>query len=166
MLPETEPAEIDQLTPPGDERSSAAAPRRPEHWVILTAALLGVLGLIAVRFVLEPDARGFGTHEQLGLQPCFPMEVWDFPCPGCGVTTSVTHAVHGEWLSALVAQPLGLALVFVAVWFAGWALLAHVRGRDLWVELNAWNWSRWGSVALLFVVLSWAYKLAKVRGVV
>ncbi len=40
----------------------------------LLLALLALLGL-----ALEPDPRGHGTHERLGLQPCLPMERWALP---------------------------------------------------------------------------------------
>ena len=46
------------------------------------------------------------------------------PCPLCGMTTSVTAAVHLDPLGALAASPAGLVAVLVAV-----ALLVFRRRR-------------------------------------
>ena len=92
------------------------------------------------------------------------MAVWDFPCPGCGVTTSVTHAVRGDLLRSVTVQPLGLVVTAAVLLFAGWAAIGHVRGRDLWTELRGANPYRWSSLGVLVLVLSWMYKIAVVRG--
>ena len=76
-----------------DRRS---ATRSKEHWIVLALAWLALGGAFLLGRFLEPDPRGFGTHEQLGFRACLPVELWNVPCPGCGVTTAVTLAVHGE----------------------------------------------------------------------
>ena len=58
--------------------------RSTEHWFLVLSAAATVLGLLAVAVFLEPDPRGYGTHEKLGFAPCLPMELWEIPCPGCG----------------------------------------------------------------------------------
>ena len=63
------------------------ATRTREHWMVVGVAVAAVVVIVVLAFFLRADPRGFGTHEQLGLQPCMPMELWGFPCPGCGVTT-------------------------------------------------------------------------------
>ena len=141
------------------------APRRrtTEHHVLLFGALLGLLGLIALCLYLEPDPRGYGTHEQLGLRPCYPMERFDVPCPGCGVTTSVVRLSRGDLLGSLTVQPLGTLLALGAVVFTLWAVVGHRKGRDLWLEVNQLDWTRWGMVSLGVALFSWLYKLGAVR---
>ena len=140
------------------------ARRQPEHWVILGGAVLAPSGLALLGLLLEPDPRGFGTHEKLGLRPCMPMELWNVPCPGCGVTTSVTHAVRGDLLGSLAVQPFGLVVVLSVLIFLGWALTGHLRGRDLWDDLSHIRWSRWMTIAGALMGTAWIYKTAAVRG--
>lgn len=146
--------------PPGTSRAARSA----EHWVILGLAVAVVLGLVVLGTLLEPDPRGYGTHEKLGLRPCMPMELWNLPCPGCGVTTSVAHAARGELLASLVTQPFGLLLALSALGFVGWVGVGHVRGRDLWEELRRHDLARLAKVAGVAMMLAWIYKIGAVRG--
>jgi len=76
---------------------------------------------------LRPDARGFGTHEQLGLEPCRFQAVTHIPCPGCGLTTSFAAMAHGHPLDAFAAHPMGPALFLLTVFVAGFAPFAIAR---------------------------------------
>jgi hypothetical protein len=78
------------------------------------ALALGCAAVLLVAAMLEPDARGYGTHAQLGLPPCGFLWLTGAPCPGCGLTTAFAHAIRGNWMLALDANPFGL-LLFVAV---------------------------------------------------
>ena len=46
---------------------------------------------------LEPDPRGFGTHQRLGLPPCTFQSMFNIPCPSCGMTTSFANVVRGRF---------------------------------------------------------------------
>jgi len=138
--------------------------RSREHWLVLTCALALPLVLFALGSYLSPDPRGWGTHEQLGFRPCLPMRLWNFPCPGCGVTTSIALAAHGQPLAALRTQPFGLVAIAAAGAAAVWALLGHARGRDLHAELPRVGWRRRGRTLATLALLAWCYKLALVRG--
>jgi len=143
----------------------AAAPARSrEHWCVLALAWLAPLGLLLVGLALHPDPRGYGTHEQLGFQPCLPLRLWNVPCPGCGVTTAVTLAVRGQPLASLRAQPLGLVVVAVVLAFALWATARQRAGADLWHEFRALPWRRAGLGVGALALVAWAYKIAVVRG--
>jgi hypothetical protein len=142
-----------------------ARPRRSrEHWLVLACALALPVALLVLGRALEPDPRGWGTHEQLGFQPCLPMRAWNFPCPGCGVTTSVALAARGRPLAALRTQPFGLVALTAALATAAWALLGHARGCDLQAELARVRWRRWSTTLATLAILSWVYKIALVRG--
>jgi hypothetical protein len=87
----------------------------------LIGLVLATLLLAAARLV--PDARGHGTHEQLGLGPCSFASLTGWRCPGCGMTTSWSHMARGDfrlaaqahvggtglWLLAIVAIPMAFA---------------------------------------------------------
>lgn len=138
--------------------------RSREHGLVLLLALAAPLALLALGRLLEPDARGWGTHEQLGFRPCYPMAHWNVPCPGCGVTTAVALAVHGAPLASLRVQPFGLVTLAAAGLAALWAVRGHARGRDLFAELPRLPWKRLGAVLGALAACAWLYKLALVRG--
>jgi hypothetical protein len=82
-------------------------------------------GLLLAGAALVPLLPGPG-----GL-PCPLRSLTGIPCPLCGMTTSVTAAVHLDPIAALAANPAGLVAVLVAV-----GLLAF-RGRRQ-VSLPVW----------------------------
>ena len=138
--------------------------RSREHGIVLLLALAAPLALLALGLFLEPDPRGWGTHEQLGFRPCWPMTHWNVPCPGCGVTTAVALAAHGRPLESLRTQPFGLVLLAGALSMSLWALAGHVQRRDRYADLSGLPWKRLGSTLALLASFAWLYKLALVRG--
>ena len=107
---------------------------------------------------VAPDARGHGTHEQLGMAACEWPRVYDMPCPTCGCTTAATQVVHGDLVGAFVTQPFGAALALLGLLAGVHALSCLLRGRsfvDVLVRLPFW-WIFGGMFALLWA--AWGYK--------
>lgn len=159
--PDPVPAPTDAPAP----RTADASPRvgaGPRLFALFLAA--ACLGVLVVAATLRPDARGVGTHQQLGLPPCGWMAAMNLPCPTCGMTTAFSYAAHARPLEALRAQPAGLlGAVLCSVLFWG-SLHVAVFGsrlgrlvdralapRPLWIS---------GGVFLA----AWAYKIGQVRG--
>jgi hypothetical protein len=92
------------------------------------------LGVTGFAIFLRPSVHGHGTHQQLGLPPCPSVLLFNRPCPGCGLTTSWTATVHGDFLTAFHAHPLGIPM------YLGFTLLAfgtawgNIRGQRLLVD--------------------------------
>ncbi|QDV91026.1 hypothetical protein RAS2_21150 [Phycisphaerae bacterium RAS2] len=127
-----------------------------------TWALVGIAcgGVLTVATVLKPDARGYGTHEALGMEPCGFVFMAGLPCPTCGMTTSFAYLMHGQPLASLKAQPAGFLLCIVTVVLMVASLIAAMRG-----EIVTINWERVGAVRLsltvgFVLVGGWAIKLA------
>lgn len=142
-------------------------PRRsPEHWVVLAGSVAAFVGTFLLGVLVDPDPRGYGTHEALGLAPCLFVELWDLPCPGCGVTTAVTHAGRGELVASFLTQPFGCALAVGAMVMGVWAPWVHLRGGDLGFELQkllVGRGARWGTWLGVLVIGAWVYKAWSMR---
>jgi hypothetical protein len=115
------------------------------YWVELTSVsgwarwshallLLGVLVMVGVGLYLSPDPAGHGTHQQLGLPPCTIHFLTGRPCPSCGLTTSVSAIVHGQFALAWRANPIGFLIVSGAVVVACNSLMALGWGRSVRLE--------------------------------
>lgn len=133
---------------------------RGHAWILATAAFL-LVALALLRWYAEPDTRGHGTHEQFGLPPCAMMSVTGLPCPGCGVTTSMSLAVHGRWHEAVGNQPFGVLVVLAIPLLALWAAWGHLRGRDRWIDLQTALRRRAWLVAIAALGAAWVWKIAQ-----
>jgi len=96
--------------------------------------LLGVLVMVGVGLYLTPDPAGHGTHQQLGLPPCTIYYLTGRPCPSCGLTTSVSAILHGQFGLAWRANPMGFVIVAAAVAVAFNSLFALLWGRSVRIE--------------------------------
>ncbi|MFN7589239.1 MAG: DUF2752 domain-containing protein [Planctomycetota bacterium] len=137
----------------------AEGPLRPsvDRAFALLFAGIGSVGYGAL-VRIEPDARGHGTHEQLGMEACgWPLQ-YGIPCPTCGCTTAACQLVHGRIVDAFVTQPFGAAVAAFGLLLAVHATLCLLRGRsfvDLLVRFAFWRWIGGG---LLLLLASWGYK--------
>ena len=112
--------------------SPFALPGRPlTLWGRLACVSLATLlgGLLYLATSVQPDPRGYGTHEQLGLAPCGFRILFNIPCPTCGGTTSFAHFVRGEWRQSFHANSAAFAFALVSSLLTPWLLLSAASGR-------------------------------------
>jgi hypothetical protein len=105
--------------------------------VRLRAMGAAMLGIASVRPLLPIEP---------GL-PCPLRTVTGVPCPLCGMTRSVTAAVHGDLARSVFLNPAGIVVVVLAV-----ALLLGWRVRRI-------TYATWLVPVLLGTM--WAYQLFK-----
>ena len=141
----------------------AAPLRSREHRLLVALAVLVPLALAALALGLEPDPRGYGTHEQLGMAPCGVREWMGIPCPACGITTSVVLCVQGHPLRSALNQPFGTLATVAAMAFALLVIAAHLRGRDAWTMLAERVSGRWLWAALAAFLAGWAWRVGRER---
>ncbi|MGQ0637525.1 MAG: DUF2752 domain-containing protein [Planctomycetaceae bacterium] len=96
---------------------------------LLLAWSLFLLGGFALAWRLEPDPRGFGTHESLGLPPCTFRALCGLPCPSCGMTTSFAYLTHGRLTDACHANVGGALLGLVCAVQVPWCWCSAWCGR-------------------------------------
>ena len=113
------------------QQEQAGYPLSRVSRVLLAVWSLCLLAGFAVAFGLEPDPRGYGTHERLGLPGCTFRTMFGVPCPSCGMTTSFAHFMHGRFVSAARSNMAGLLLAALCALQIPWCWLSVVTGR-LW----------------------------------
>ena len=97
--------------------------------VLLALLGSGLFTLLITAFSLQPAAKGFGTHQQLGLPACSFVVLYGRRCPSCGMTTSWSHLMHGQLPCALQANVGGTLLGIIALVLAPWSLVSAMLGR-------------------------------------
>lgn len=96
------------------------------------AFLLGVCCLVlGASFVLTPDPRGHGTHQQLLMPPCVFELLTGLPCAFCGMTTGFALMARGQVQAAFAANVMAPPGFVLTIIIALSSLLAIVRGRAL-----------------------------------
>ena len=143
------------------ESSESSDPRSVKHalhdeprtttlsWQYRVLALIsgmGVLTLLLVARSLEPETRGFGTHQQLGLPPCTSVVLFGMRCPSCGMTTSWSLTMRGRLLEAGAVNAGGLFLSIIA--------LAYLPAACYFTYRGIVTRSGWFSLALATSILS------------
>jgi len=116
--------------------------------------------VLVTAWLLTARSGGYGTHEQLGLSACGSMMVHGVPCPTCGLTTSVTAAVHGDFAASVRANVFGLVLFAAVVAAAVIGTLQAVTGRNMLGRFVPRPWWKLPLIAVGGVLAGWAIKLA------
>jgi len=150
--------------PDADPQAGPDQPRSLEHFLVLGATLGALVVMLVLALAIEPDARGFGTHERLGLPSCKTMDWFGIPCPGCGVTTALTHAVRGDFVTSFATQPLGIPIALAIPLSALWALVNHLRGRDLQRIIYGLSMTRWAAGIGVAVLVVWVIQVRRFLG--
>lgn len=119
----------------GDLRTLRRAERLTVAERLLVVLLtIGIPIVMGIAMWLTPHPQGFGTHQQLGMPPCAFRNVTGLNCPHCGLTTSFSWFVRGQWKRAGQANAAGLVLAAAVVLIWPWMLLVSVKG--LWLGIR------------------------------
>ncbi len=126
------------------------------------AGLIGIIGAFALALALQPDPRGMGTHQQLGMPPCTMYQFTGLPCPTCGVTTAFAHIVRLQVLDAIRVQPFCVVVLAIMLLCAAWCAATIVRGNGVsnWLGDRRIKWPHWIWTCVALGLLSWGYKIA------
>ncbi len=127
--------------------------------LLLFAAVLLISGFLLAAF-LKPHPSGVGTHQQLGLPPCYFLALSGLPCPACGMTTCFSHFVRLEWIDAARCHPGGLCLAFFALITTVWILVSVIRGVSCLTSDYLEVFAVLSCVVLGIILLNWVGRIA------
>ncbi len=139
--------------------------REPLVWyvrILLFIAGAGAITLLLTAARLTPNSDGFGTHRQLGLEPCSFIQWFGIRCPACGMTTSWSHFTHGEIGSALESNVAGVMLAVVAAVGGLWSLITAVTGRWFLGRPNEWLVVAVTCMVMITALAQWIFRLSPV----
>lgn len=141
-----------------------STPMREENlsWLgRLVALAISAICLATLIFalILVPSPSGVGTHTPLGMGQCAWLSRFNLPCPSCGMTTSFSWFVRGNWMASFYVQPFGFALA-LAVGIVFWAALyiglsGKPVGRLLCLVPAKYTWA----AVLVLAVGAWGWKI-------
>ena len=86
-----------------------------------TQAAAIACGLLAAR-VANPD-------RPLPFDVCALKVLTGIPCPTCGLTRSLCHALRGEWAASLGHHPAGVLLAAALIGWMVWSAAEARRGQ-------------------------------------
>ncbi len=125
---------------------------------LLISLTLG--GILLISFLLQPDSRGYGTHEKLFLPPCYLQFFFHIPCPACGLTTSFAYLAKGAWATAFhlhwMSPILFLAFIFLFVYSA----FCLSKQKPFWKIFENKLTPYFSSFIILGMLAFWILKLA------
>ena len=103
--------------------------------------------ILVLSVVLPPEGVGVGV--------CWFQAISGIPCPGCGLTRSVTSLTHGHFESAVQHHPFGILVWLLAVVLASSPLWGqNLRGSCLgWLRTyDELSWRSYLAAIYSFVV--------------
>lgn len=128
--------------------------------ILLAIFATGLTAGFALAVSLDPDPRGFGTHQQLGLPACQFRQYLNVSCPHCGMTTGFAHIVRGQLGAAWDSNPAALPLAVLCAAFIPWFGLMAIRGRWLLTD-EPFRWILNAAIGYVsLAVLIWLLRIA------
>jgi hypothetical protein len=126
---------------------------------LLAAWSLALIAGFLVARGIEPDPRGYGTHEQFGLPACTFLQTTGLPCPSCGMTTSFAYLARGRLVEAMRANLAGGVLAILCAVQIPWLWISVARGR-LWLVRRMDEAFVWSLVGLTGVAgAHWIWRI-------
>ena len=109
--------------------------------LILTIIAIAFWTVVIIAWNIVPDAKGFGSHQQIGIPKCQWIRESNTPCPTCGMTTAYSLTVRGRIVSAFLTQPAGCILAITHIILTGLFSWIAISGKypfyfTAWVNYN------------------------------
>lgn len=127
--------------------------------LLAAMAATALLVPLVIACLLEPDARGHGTHQQLGFPPCTLVALCGIRCPTCGMTTSWAALARGRLIEGLAANVGGVLLAIGAIGSViGLSSIALLGRWPKWFpDTNGFAWG--GIVIAAVTMVDWVIRI-------
>ncbi|MCE1199011.1 MAG: DUF2752 domain-containing protein [Marinilabiliales bacterium] len=128
-------------------------------YLFLTFATLA--GYLWLGFHYLRAAQGAGVESV-----CLIHRVTGYPCPACGTSRSILALLAGDWMGALLINPLGILMMGAMIVLPFWVALDLIRKKEtlyrfyLWCEIQLRR-PRCYLPLLLLLILNWIWNLKK-----
>jgi hypothetical protein len=131
--------------------------RRHRLMLLVCSACL----LLALLLKVRPDQRvEFAWAPGIPLPHTCVSRAWfGVECPGCGLTRSAIHLVHGDWRSSLAAHRLGWLLVLAALVHFPYRILALARRKDFLLHPRLVR--GFGHALVFLLIANWLFNVSR-----
>jgi hypothetical protein len=129
------------------------------HRILIGGFASGCLAVLVIGYLLEPSARGMGSHTRLGLPACGWLAMFGKPCMTCGYTTTFALMTKGEFVMAFRNQPAAALLAIgtsAAFWLCAYAAITGSNITRV-TAIFAKGWVLWTIGGM--VMAAWGYKV-------
>lgn len=97
---------------------------------------------------------------------CLVKNIIHIPCPSCGSTRSVLCILKGEYLQALLLNPLGYILFILGVSIPVWIGLDYMMGRrsmlQFYCKIEAiLSKKKYAIPSVLVIMINWLWNINK-----
>ncbi len=153
------------MQPQSEATLPGFSPPKIVWWLRVGLVLFGAVPwvLLITAANLQPEPRGLGTHQQLGLPPCTMRVLAGIRCPSCGMTTSWSRLMHGQVAAAFAANTGGVLLAVASAVGGIWAIGSGIRGSWLGGLPNEWIFAGISLSIMIITLLDWAIRLYRER---
>lgn len=92
--------------------------------------------------------------------PCPFKSTFGIPCPGCGVSTAVSHLLHGDWQAAVTTHAFAPLFLLGLIFVLGVSALPHNIRMAVVQKIKEFE-KRTGIMTILLVglIFYWGFRL-------
>jgi len=113
-----------------------------------------VAALLVLCAAVQPDPRGFGTHQRFGLPECLVCKVTGWKqCPSCGLTTACCHLVRGRLDDARKCHRGSPYVMAMLLTMGGYCAVVAILDKR-WLEYELLGLALGGPALLAYWVLA------------
>jgi len=130
--------------------------RNKLYAILITACLAGYIWIYF----------GLQTNNKSGFEGCYIKQLTNIPCPSCGSTRSIILLIKGDFLKALITNPLGYLIAAIMFMLPIWITIDIITKNKSLFEFykkieNILRIRKYSIPLILIVILNWIWNITK-----